>query len=264
MKRNTFTTIATATFAGIILLTACTTARVKNSDGSEPTIMLFAAAGLAEPLSEIIDSFKMKYSIDVQTNFASSGTLARQIEQQVIPDMYISASKRWMNYIDSLGYILPNSATEIASDRLVLVAPQSSTLDSLWVDSTLAFTDLLGANRLSMGDPAHVPAGTYAKQALRYFGWYEQVKDQIVPAKDVRSVLMVVEMSEAPLGIVYYTVAKKSNKIKIIANIPEQSHKPIVFTAGLCTGSEEAEQFLAYLVSPTALDILMKYGFSNK
>lgn len=234
----------------------------KNAENTnKQSIMVFAAASLTDVLSEITDSFVVKYSINVKINIASSGTLARQIEQGGSPDVYISASKKWADYVDNLGYILKDYKTEIAQNNLVLIAPLNSKLKVAKIDSSLNFIDLLATGRLSIGDPLHVPAGKYAKQALNYFGWYNQLKNKILPAKDVRSALMTVEMEEAPIGIVYQTDALKSEKVKILGLFPKQSHKSIVYLAGVCNDKKAAKDFFKYLSSIETKTIWEKYGF---
>ena len=204
-------------------------------DNAKDSIMVFAAASLTNVMAEMIDSFNITHAIKVKTNFTSSGTLARQIEQGGSADIYLSANTKWSNYIDSLGYFIKDYKSNIAENTLVLIASIDSDLNPVSIDSTLNLSALLQNERLSIGDPKHVPAGRYAKQAITYLGQYEQLQPQLLPAKDVRSALMVVEMSEAPLGIVYATDAQKSKKVKIIGTFPEQSHQPVIYAGGVIT-----------------------------
>ncbi len=243
-----------------VLITACGTGSTKKETGKS-SIMVFAAASLTDVLTEVIDSFEVKYDVDVQTNMASSGTLARQIEQGGSTDIFLSASKRWADYIDSLGFISSGHLSEIARNVLVLITPVNSPQGTVSIDSSLNLAAMLGEDRLSMGDPAHVPAGKYALQALEYFGWYNTIDKQILPAKDVRSALMVVELEEVPAGIVYRTDAIKSEKVKVAGIFPEASHKPVVYMAGLCSDNENAKKFFAFLTSEEVKAILLKYGF---
>jgi molybdate transport system substrate-binding protein len=225
------------------------------------SVMIFAAASLTDVLSEIIDSFEVHNPVSIQTNLASSGTLARQMAQGEIPDIFISASVQWANYIDSMGFFMDNSKSKVAQNELVFIAPISSPIKINAIDSTLNIPSLLHSQRLSMGDPAHVPAGKYAKESLEYFGWYTQLTNKIIPAKDVRSALMVVELEESPLGIVYKTDALKSTKIKILHSFPKQSHKPIVYMGGRCSKEPSAKAFFTYLQSNETKNIWEKYGF---
>ncbi len=252
-----------------VLFSSCRTESKSKADSSsakmihKQELLVFAAASLSDVLSEIVDSFEVNYNIKVLTNMASSGTLARQIEQGGTPDLYISASKKWGDYVDSLGCFVAGFKSDIAYNQLVLIAPNNSDKEVTAIDSSLNFKILLGEGRLSIGDPAHVPAGMYARQSLEYYGWYHQLTGKVLPAKDVRSALMVVEMEEAPLGIVYRTDAQKSSEVKILHSFPEKSHKPIVYVAGVCTNYDEAKAFYTYLSSNEMKTIWEKYGFTN-
>lgn len=258
-----------AIVTSVILLLSCGVGGDKVSGAENDTseiqrpLMVFAAASLTDVISELIDSFNMKYNVRVQTNMASSGTLARQIEQGGTPDVYISASKRWADYIDSSGYFIVGTKTTIAKNELVLIAPQNSSLKVDVIDSSLNFLALLGDERLSMGDPSHVPAGKYAKQSLDYFGWYDKLNGKTLPAKDVRSALMVVELEESPLGVVYRTDAQKSEKVKVLGTFPETSHKPIMYVGGVCQNNATARKFLEYLNMEETKAIWEKYGFKK-
>ena len=115
-----------------------------------------------------------------------------------------------------------------------------------------------------MGDPSHVPAGIYGKQALLTLGLWEQTKKKVAGCKDVRSALALVERGETPLGIVYATDAAISTRVKVVSRFPTNSHSPILYPVALTTGGDTpgAHQFLAFLKTPAAGKIFNKYGFS--
>lgn len=233
-----------------------------SASGSD-YLMIFAAASLAGVLEEAADSFEVHYTITVKTNMASSGTCARQIVQGQLPDLFISADSKWMEYLDSLGYISKGTITTVAQNDLVLVVPNESLLKPCTIDSGLNFVSLSGSGLLSIGDPNHVPAGKYAKEALEYFGWYASVAPRLLPAKDVRSACMMVEMREAPLGIVYHTDIHASRNVRLIGTFPEQSHTPIIYLAGVCRDRVGSKLFLSYLTSKEAGSIWARYGFTK-
>ncbi|PTN03153.1 molybdate ABC transporter substrate-binding protein [Mangrovibacterium marinum] len=246
-----------------IVLSSCSGRSKKASSEAPAKITVFAAASLTNVLSELIDSFEIAENVKVITNMASSGTLARQIEQGGTPEVFISASKKWADYVDSLGFIQQPLKDKIAQNDLVFVAPKESELETFTVDSTLDVASMLKDGRLSIGNPAHVPAGKYAKQALLYYGWYDQLADRYLPAKDVRSALMVVEMGEAPLGIVYRTDAEESSKVRIVGTFPDHSHKPIVYIACVLKDNDRSKAFYKYIKSEASAPIWAKYGFNQ-
>jgi len=79
----------------------------------------------------------------------------------------------------------------------------------------------------------------------------------------VRTALAFVERGECPLGIVYATDAKISDKIDVLDRFPDSSHKPIVYPfAAVKNARPEALAFLRFLqTSPIATGIFEHYGF---
>lgn len=231
--------------------------------GDRGEIMVFAAASLTDVVKDIADAFQKENGVKVKINPASSGTLARQITQGMLPDIYISASKKWMRFVDSLGYMKKGTIKEVAGNALVLIAPSDASVKPVVIDHSFDITVMLGDGRLSTGDPAHVPAGKYAKEALLHFGWEKVLEKRLLPAKDVRSALMVVEMGEVPLGIVYRTDALKSRKVTVVGTFPPEAHKPIAYMAGACSGNEMAGLFMQFLVADASVEIWRKFGFTR-
>jgi len=233
----------------------------KASTKKNDSLLIFAGVGMSDVLYEIIDSFHITEEIKIQTNLASSGTLARQIEQGIIPHIYLSANKKWADYVDSLGYVVKGFKKAIIKNSLVLIANKNSLVGNLKIDKKLDFISLIGDNYLSIGDPAHVPAGIYAKESLINLEWYDKIQDNLLPVKDVRAALTLVELGEASFGIVYGTDAKKYKKIKLLGKFPEKFHQPIIFYAEVCRDNENAFNFYQFIQSPAMVKIWVKHGF---
>lgn len=242
---------------GCLLLFACKESTIKQQ---EP-VTVFAATSLSITLSELLNKYSETDSTPLRTNFASSGTLARQIEQGATPHIYISANTHWGNYLDSLGFIDHSFSTNYIQNELVLITSTNNSIESIVVDSTFDFPHLIEKQKLSIGNPTHVPVGSYAKQALEYYNWYEDVQQNIVPAKDARTALMRVEMQEALYGIVYKTDALQSTKVKILATFPSQSHTPIQYFIGICKNTKHSKELYSYLFSKLALQLYSKQGY---
>ena len=222
-------------------------------------ITVFAAASLTDALTEVGKAYKAKSGADVAFSFAASSALAKQIEASAGADVFISADSDWMDYLDKKGLIA--SRTNLLGNHLVLIAPagESTAL-------TIApHFDLLGAlkgGKLSVADPASVPAGKYAKAALTALGVWDSVAGSLVPAENVRVALAYVSRGEAALGIVYTTDALSDKGVHIVGTFPENTHPPIVYPAGLVKDAKtEAKAFLAFLGGPEARAIFEKDGF---
>jgi molybdate transport system substrate-binding protein len=118
--------------------------------------------------------------------------------------------------------------------------------------------------RLALGDPSHVPAGIYARQALQWLGWWDRLADRLAPALDVRAALAYVERGECPAGVVYATDAAVSPRVEVIATLPEESHEKIVYPVAAVKGraSGDVRRLLAFLRSKEAQKTFRKHGFT--
>lgn len=223
-------------------------------------LLIFCAASLTDLITELTDLYESETNTDVQINFASSGTLARQIEHGAQAAVYISANEKWIDYLVGLNLLLPESKQSIAHNSLVLIAPVDSNLDSISFNNGLI--DYLGG-RLAMGDPKHVPAGEYARQAIESIGLTGELKEKILPAKDVRSALILVELGEAEMGIVYKTDALRSDGVKVIAEISDEMHNPVYLFSAILKGKDNTETryFYNFLRSNEVRHIWHKHGF---
>ncbi len=246
--------------AGFVLLLGC----LLTAEGKQETkqsITVYIAASTTDLMEEIGGLYTDIAGVTVNLNPASSGTLARQIEQGAPADVYVSASKKWMDYVEELG--VTETRAPFVTNRLVLIVPEDSALSLPEIDNNVDLPSLF-SGRLSMGDPEHVPAGKYAMEALKNFGWYAPLESRILPGSDVRAAMAVVELGETEIGIVYETDAKKSSRVKIAGSFPEESHTPIAyFIADLKGGSMAAREFTRFVLeSPEAQNCSRKYGFS--
>ena len=218
---------------------------------------VFAAASLSSALSELAIHYEgMRLSV------ASSSTLAKQIAAGAPADIYFSANAEWMDYLQARQYIEQDTRVDLLGNALVVIAPKEEPF-------TVRFArnfDFAGAfaGRLALGDPDHVPAGQYARQALEKLGWWPAFKSRIAPAPDVRAALVYVERRECAAGLVYATDAAQSDRVITLATVPDSLHRLIVYPAAIVKGraSAQTRNLLASFSSETAASIFRKHGFT--
>lgn len=229
-------------------------------------VTVFAAASLTNSLNDVGKLFVQKYGGTFTPSYLSSSTLAKQIENGAPANVFLSADEKWMDYLAEKKLIDPASRINLLGNSLVLIAPAGSRINKVTITKGFNLSGLLAGGKLSMGDPAHVPAGIYGKQALTSLGVWKSVRDSAAREANVRFALVLVERGEAPLGIVYATDAAISKKVKVVGVFPADSHPPIVYPASLVAGqaTPAAKNFLAFLKTPQAKAVFEKYGFSVK
>ncbi len=243
-----------ATLAAMLLAIAPLAARAAD-------VTVFAAASLSDAFKRAGDAYHAKTGKEAAFSFAASSALARQIEASGGADMFVSADRDWMDYLDNKGLIAKGTRKDLLGNHLVLIAPADSKI-TLAVAPKFDLLGALGGGRLAVADPDSVPAGKYARTALTSLGVWNGVVDHLVQAENVRVALAYVARGEAPLGIVYTTDAMAEPKVRIVADFPDNTHQPIVYPVALTRDAKPAAKaFLDFLEGPDAAAIFSHAGF---
>ncbi len=226
------------------------------------SVTVFAAASLTDAVTSLARRYEHEAGHALRLSFASSSILARQIENGAAADLFLSADEEWMAYLDERNLVARATWSRPIGNRLVLIAPVGSTV-SVELEKGVDLVAMLGDGRLATGDPAHVPVGRYAQQALEYLGAWAAVEPRLARAENVRAALVLVERGEAPLGIVYATDAMITKSVRVVAGIPPESHAPIRYSFAALAGRDrdEVREALAFLTSPAALELFRDFGF---
>jgi molybdate transport system substrate-binding protein len=229
-------------------------------------VTVFAAASLTNALEEIAAQYKKTHGTDVVSSFASSSVLARQIEQGAPADLFISADQQWMDDAVAKKSMIDSTRYTLLGNDLVLIAPRSDSAKPVTINDKTNWKSLLKGERLAVGDPDHVPAGIYAKEALQKLGAWSYVSPALARASNVRAALALVERNETPYGIVYGSDALASKKVQVVGTFPEDSHKPVEYPVAIVNDRDNAavKAFYNYLKGPEAAAVFKQYGFSPK
>lgn len=245
-------------FAAVVLASAAATAAAQD-------VTVFAAASLTNALEEIAKIYREKGGGGVKFSFASSSTLAKQIESGAPADIFVSADEQWMDYLAQRNLIEASTRSSRLGNVLVLITPPG---DKRTIDIKPGFdlAGMIGSGKLATGDPAHVPVGRYAQQALTKLGIWEAVVPKIARTDNVRAALLLVERGEAPFGIVYATDAAASGKVDVAGTFPADSYPPVSYPFAILAGRDrpEVRRFLEFVYGAEAQAVYRKAGFSVK
>ena len=244
-------------FLGISLLlfaTGCSQDS-KEKDKEKVTILLGAAASLTNAITEIEPLFEKESGIDLDLQFSATGPLKEQIRSGAGIDVFMSASSKDMTEMVDEGLVVDDEV--LLTNELILAKAKGSDVNSV--------NDLKGVKFIAIGEPASVPVGKYAVEALTNLGLYDSLKGKFTYAKDVTQVLNWVESGNAEAGFVYYSdFVRSAGKVELVEKVDATKYSKIVYPMGLVKASkfkDEAGEFMEFLKSEEAKAVFVKYGF---
>jgi len=252
--RAPVTILLLAAASALLLMSGC--------KPSQPRLTVAAAASLKDAMTEIQALYcEANPDLALSVTYGGSGALQQQIEQGAAVDVFIAANQASIQALADKELVDPATVQTLLGNRLVLIAPSGAT------PPVTGFADAAAdsVKRLAVGEPRSVPAGQYAEQVFAHLGVWDAVRTKIAYGKDVREVLTWVESGNADLGVVYATDARRSDRVRVLATAPEESHSPIRYPAAVIRASRDpdaADSFLSFLKSDPARAVFLKYGFS--
>lgn len=231
-------------------------------------VTIFAAASTGAAIDDIAQSYAETEpeteggAADVRAVYAASSTLARQIAAGAPSDLYLSANQQWMDYLSENDLLEPGRQVTLLGNKLVLIVPKDSSLKTMNRLTSGSLMALKG-ERIAIGDPDHVPAGIYARQALTALGVWSQLEPGAARTADVRAALALVARGEVAAGIVYRSDTVGRASVRVVATFPTDSHAPIVYPLAMVAGRSDpaTNAFFDYLQGDTAREIFRRYGF---
>jgi molybdate transport system substrate-binding protein len=229
--------------------------------GASP-LTVYAAASTIAVMRPIEDIWFQKTGKVLRIVHGSSGALARQISAGAPVDVFFSANAKWLDYLIGRKLAQTDTRKSVLVNRLALIVPAGTGRINIVDPATDIPKILTGNARLAIGDPRHVPAGQYAREALVSLGIWKTVRSKTARTRNVRLALALVQRGEAALGIVYRTDARHVPQVRILETLPKNLHSPIVYEAVLTSAAQPgAGKFLAFLTSDDALTLYRAAGF---
>ncbi|MDP2267685.1 MAG: molybdate ABC transporter substrate-binding protein, partial [Deltaproteobacteria bacterium] len=188
--------------------------------------------------------------------------LRAQIESGAPVDVFVSASADDMDRLSQKRMIIESSRINLAANRLVLIINRKQPL-ALHDIGDLTNSQI---RRIAIVNPNTSPAGRYTQEALGYYHIYDQLHSKLIFGENVRQVLDYVARGEVDCGFVYATDALVEKAVAVVREIPDYTHKPIIYPAAVINSSGDAKlagQFIRFLQEPENARIFREYGFEQ-
>jgi molybdate transport system substrate-binding protein len=214
--------------------------------------LLVAAASDLAPLTQSLEqAYDRATGGRVRFTLASSGSLARQIENGAPYDVFLSANDQYVTDLAREGHLDTATVVVYALGRIALWSPDGS---------VRSLEDLRkpGVKHLAIPNPEHAPYGVAARQALENRGLWKDVEPKIVYGENVRQALQFAESGNTEAVITSWTLLKDRGTL-----LPATMHAPIRQAGAVLKSSAQpaaARRFLGFLTGTEGRKILEDGG----
>lgn len=234
-----------------------------QGSGAEPPVVA-AAADLQFAVTEIAAAFTAETGKEIKLSFGSTGNFATQIRQGAPFEMFMAADQKFIAELHAEG-LTRDEGTLYAEGRIVLMAPHGSPLKpDEALDNLAALIEEGKLTKFAIANPEHAPYGLRAMEALQHRGLWEKIQPFLILGENVSQTAQFALSGNAEGGIIALSLALAPEVATRGAHalISHDWHEPLLQRMVLLKDAGPvAEEFYAYIQSPKAREIMVKYGF---
>lgn len=226
-----------------------------SGDNSQTTLVMFCAAGMKQPVTEIAEQYEAETGVKVQLQFAGSGTLLSSLE--VAPgDIYLAADSSYTELAREKGLVAETML--VAYMRAGFGVPKGNP-KGLANLADVQRDDL----RIGIGNPDAASVGKFTKKVLTEEGLWEGFEPE-VQFPTVNELANAIKLDTVDAAILWDAVARQYPEIDFV-NLSELEKRKKDITIGVLTKSTqptEALKFCRYLTArDKGLPIFEKDGY---
>ena len=222
-----------------------------------------AATNLKFVLADIETQYRQQTGQAVQFNFGASVQLARQIQQGLPVQLFVSADEAQVAWLQRQG-LTQDGGQRYAIGRLALVTLPSHPLAKA-ASWEAALQALAPADKLALANPQLAPYGLAAQEALQKSGAWTRLQPQLVLGENIGQATQYVLTGAAPLGFTAFALTltpETAGRFKVWP-VPAQQHAPLNQRMVLLKGAgAQAQAFRDYLLGPQAKALFLRHGYA--
>ena len=240
------------------LIITCQFLFVTQSLASE--IRIAVASNFHSTMKEIIVQFELENTKANKIVLipGSSGKHYAQIINGAPFDLFFSADKLRPILLEDQGIIRNQSRFTYALGKLVLWSPNNSFIDSegqILYDNDFRF--------LAIANPKISPYGLAAKETLVSMKLWQDMNQKLVRGENIAQTFQFVSSRNSEIGFVSFSqIRNPNNNMKgSFWEVPQSLYGPIEQQAVLLRDSKLGRDFMKFIKTKKALDIISKYGY---
>ena len=225
-------------------------------------LRLAVASNLQFVIDPLVDAFKKTNSGEVEIIKGSSGKLATQIISSAPFDIFISADQKYPLELHQKQLTLSNPQTYARGELVLWSLATNEQLD-------LNILDLSKIEHFAIPNPDVAPYGRAAVEALKFYGWYDQMKEKLVMGENISQTNQFIMNKNAQLGMTALSsvVSEPMREKGVWTTLNPDSFTSlkqdvVILKKSKERGTEEAAKaFVDFLKAENAQNILQEHGY---
>ena len=206
----------------------------------------------------LVTEFKALTSHQAVLIFGSTGKQFAQISHGAPFDVFLAADSERPRILEQQGLAVQGSRFTYAIGKLVLWSAQPN---YAYNDGAVLSGDEF--EHLAIANPRHAPYGVAAEQYLQSQGLWQTLTSRLVTGENVNQTFQFVQSGNASLGLVAKSqlLCTACQAYGDYWEVPQALYQPIKQQAVLLHDSPAATQFLQFLGSDVAQQIIQQNGY---
>lgn len=226
-------------------------------------IKIAVASNFYPTMKELVTHFEsITPNSDTTNNIVlisgSSGKHYAQILNGAPFDLFFSADKLRPNMLEKEEVFNNQSRFTYALGKLALWSPFNEYVDS---DGQVLYTD--DFRFLAIANPKIAPYGVASKETLTSMNLWQDMEEKLVRGENIAQTFQFAKSGNAKLGFVSYSqiLSLNSSSEGSYWLVPQDMYQPIEQQAILLKDSSLGKDFLSFIKSNEALDIIKRNGY---
>jgi molybdate transport system substrate-binding protein len=220
------------------------------------------ASNFLNPLKKIARQYKQETGNALIVISASTGKLYAQALHGAPFDILLAADAKRPALLEQDGIGVAGTRFTYAAGTLVLWSLDLETVQG--VESLVQ----MNTGRLAIANPKTAPYGKAAQEAMVQLGVWQKLKPFLVRGENIAQTLQFVATGNAQMGLIAKSQLEDPHfELKGSHwDIPSHLHAPVTQQAILLKPGRDnlaAQQFMEYLKSPSAKNIMKLYGYRD-
>jgi molybdate transport system substrate-binding protein len=232
-------------------------ALVASGSARAGEIRVAVASNFSFAARQLEDAFEARTEHDVKLAFGSTGKHYAQILNGAPVDVLLAADERRPRLLEEDGQCVAGSRFTYARGRLVLWSPRAG-----YVDRQGRVLEAGDFRHLALANPRLAPYGAAAREVLEALGHWKSLGKRIVRGENIAQALQFVDSGNAELGFIaaaQLTPERRANGSWW--EVPEELYTPIDQQAVLLEDTPAAREFMAFLGSGEAKELIRQNGY---